>query len=136
MSQGRVFQKVPGRGKPWRFVVDGDRRPDGSRRQVTRGGFATKAEAQAALAAYTTDRHRGGVTVDRSTKTLADWLEDWLAIVKPSVRPSTYKLYDHAVHGWIVPRLGGRRLQDVKPVDLQGLYSHLESSGRLERLSR
>ncbi|HZT67240.1 MAG TPA: site-specific integrase [Acidimicrobiales bacterium] len=59
-------------------------------------------------------------------------MEEWLAIVKPSIRPSTYRLYDHAVHGWIVPRIGGRKLQEVKPVDLQRLYADLESSGRAD----
>ena len=130
MARGRVFQKVPGRGKPWRFVADGVRRGDGSRRQVTRAGFPTRAAAEAALAEFGSNRNAGGVTVDRSVKRVTDWLEEWLLIVGPSLRPSTVSLYTHAVRGWIVPRIGGRRLQDLKPIDLQRLYAELESSGR------
>lgn len=132
MAKGRVFQKVPGRGKPWSFVVDGERRGDGSRRQVKRGGFRTRAVAEAALAEFSAGRNAGGVTVERSIKRTADWLEEWLAIVQPSIRPSTHKLYDHAVRAWVVPRIGGRKLQDLKPVDLQRLYADLESGGRAD----
>ncbi len=127
--QGRVFQRTKGRGKPWSYAVDLPAAPDGKRRQRLKGGFATKQEAQKALAAVLADIQRG-MLVEPSNVTLAQFLDDWLTSVSRSLKPTTWEGYEHAVRVWIVPRIGGYRLSAITPEVLEKLYAALETEGR------
>jgi integrase len=123
--RGRVFR----RGETWSFVVDLPPAPDGRRRQRKKGGFRTRKEAEAALAALLTDVQKGTV-LEPSRQTLAAYLDDWLASAAPSLRPTTVQGYESAIRNWIVPRIGGIRLQTVTPQVLQRLYAELSEAGR------
>lgn len=112
--RGRVFQRTRGRGRPWSYVVDLPAGPDGRRRQRLKGGFRTKEEAQTALSLVVADSHRG-VVVDATRVTLGEFLEDWLASVSRSLKPTTWEGYAHASRAWIIPRIGGYRLAVVTP---------------------
>ena len=68
--RGRVFK----RSDTWSFVVDLPSSPDGRRRQRKKGGFRTKKEAEAALAALLTDVQKGTV-LEPSRQTLAAYLD-------------------------------------------------------------
>ncbi len=129
--QGRVFQRSPGRGKPWSFAVDLPRGADGRRRQRLKGGFRTKVEAEKALAALIVEADRGMV-VDPTRITVAEYLRDWLADTAPSIRRTTADLYRATVENWIVPHIGGLPLQAVTPQHLQALYRLLLESGRAD----
>ncbi|HSH59764.1 MAG TPA: N-terminal phage integrase SAM-like domain-containing protein [Acidimicrobiales bacterium] len=122
---GPVFR----RGEMWSFVVDLPPSPDGRRRQRKKGGFRVRRDAEAALAALLTDIQSGSV-VETSRQTLAQYLEEWLAAVTPSLRPTTAESYERAVRNWIVPCIGGMRLQAVTPQVLQRHYAELSTSGR------
>jgi integrase len=129
--RGRVYQRTKGRGRPWSFVVDLPAGPDGRRRQRLKGGFRTKEEAQAALTVMMADAQRG-VVVDPTRVTLAEFLEDWLASVSRSLKPTTWEGYAHAARVWIIPRIGGYRLAAVTPEVLERLYGELERNGRVD----
>lgn len=118
------------RGDTWSYVVDLPPAPDGRRRQRKKGGFRTRKEAEAALAALLTDAQNGKV-VEVTRQTVASYLEEWLATVAPSLRPTTVQGYEHAVRHWIIPRIGALRLQAVTPQVLQRMYGELSVSGRL-----
>lgn len=129
--RGRVFQRSKGRGRAWSYAIDLPNRGDGRRRQRLKGGFPTKAEAERALAELLVALEHG-TAVDPSRQTLAAYLDDWLAAVAPSLRPTTVDLYRGAVRNWITPRLGGLPLQAVTPKHLQDLYAELLVSGRAD----
>lgn len=129
MARGRVFQREPGRGRPWSYVVDTEFGPDGRRRQRKRGGFRTRAEAEIALRNYLSDRDAGRPSVVRSGRTLAEWLQEWLETQKGSVKPTTLESYRYAIRAFIVPRIGGLHLQDLRPVHLQRFYNALGEEG-------
>lgn len=129
--KGRVFQRAVGRGKPWSYSVDLPRSATGKRKQRLKGGFRTKADAEAGLAKLLVEAEQG-TSVDPSRTTVAEYLRGWLADTAPSLRPSTAELYRGAVDNWIVPRIGGLRLQDLGPQHLQGLYGELLESGRTD----
>jgi integrase len=114
-------------------VVDAEVGPDGQRRQRKRGGFRTQTEAEVALRAYLADRDAGRTAVSRSARTVAEWLEEWLETKKGSVKPTTLESYRYAIRALIVPHLGGLRLQDVRPVHLQRLYTTLSTEGGARR---
>jgi integrase len=128
--RGRVFQRAKGRGKPWSYAIDLPRGADGKRRQRLKGGFRTRADAERALAELVVELDRG-TAVDPSRQTLGEYLDDWLAAVAPSLRPTTAGLYRSAVENWIRPRVGHLPLQDVTPKHLQDLYAELLASGRV-----
>ena len=81
------------RGRSWSYVVDVGRDPvTGRRRQRWKGGYATKREAERALAG----RIAGvdGVPVDDpGALSLGAYLDTWLAGVRPALKPSTAKSY-------------------------------------------
>ena len=124
--RGRVFR----RGETWSFVVDLPPAPNGRRRQRKKGGFRTRKVAEAALAELLTDVQKGTV-VEPNRQTLAAYLDDWLASAAPALRPTTAESYERAVRTWIVPRIGGMRLQAVTPQVLQRFYAELSETGRV-----
>ncbi|HUP69960.1 MAG TPA: tyrosine-type recombinase/integrase [Acidimicrobiales bacterium] len=127
--QGRVFQRNKGRGKPWSYAVDLPAHADGRRRQRLKGGFRTKDEAEKALARTLADAQKG-IVLDPGKVTLGEYLEDWLASVSRSLKPTTLEGYAHAARVWIIPRIGGYRLTAVTPEVLEKLYATLETEGR------
>lgn len=117
------------RGKTWSYVVDVGRDDAGKRRQLWKGGFATKRDAQRALTALL-GKVDDGSWFDASAKTVAEFLEDWLRIVAPRLRPSTAASYAEVLRGWVIPRIGTARLTAVSPVMVTELYDGLTRSGR------
>ena len=72
-----------------------------------------------------------GGYVDRSTLTVEDYLVEWLAGHAVEVKPRTRAGYAHLIETYVVPRIGGLRLQAVKSADLSRLYRDLlEGGGR------
>lgn len=118
------------RGDRWYFWVELERDGTGSRRQLSRGGFRTKKEAEKAFAAIR-DQTRLGNAVVVTKATVEHFLVDeWLPAIKASVRPGTHRMYVTMVSAYIVPRIGGRRLADLSPAHLNALYADLLESGR------
>lgn len=123
--QGRVIK----RGKTWSYVVDVGRNDAGKRRQKWKGGFRTKRDAQRALAELL-GKVEDGSWFDASAKTVEAFLEDWLRLVSPRLRPTTSASYGEVIHGWVVPRIGSVVLTAVSPMTLMTLYAQLTESGR------
>jgi hypothetical protein len=72
----------------WFFAAE-SRTPDGRRRQVRRGGYATQSDAQLALTAFAEARNTGQVTDDRN-QTVIEFLNQWLAKkITNGLRPTT-----------------------------------------------
>lgn len=136
MKQGTVYQRhlagcprdgdgalAPHRCRGlWGFTLDAGRRPDGQRKQVTRSGFASKRDAQAALN-EAIERQRGGMlAVD--TLTVGDFLDNWLAS-KRRLRPTTVRNYSGHNARYLKPALGQLRLADLSPQHIDQLYADL-----------
>ncbi|MEO7058541.1 MAG: tyrosine-type recombinase/integrase [Lapillicoccus sp.] len=94
------------------------------------GGFATEAAAKRARDEARIAASTGGY-VDRSTVTVGDYLSQWLAAQALEVKPRTRAGYAHLIETYVVPRIGGLRLQAVTSADLSRLYRDLlEGGGR------
>lgn len=112
----------------WYFAAE-TRSTDGKRRQVKRGGFATQADAQAALTAFAEAQNTGAWTDDRNL-TVSEFLTDWLAKkVANGLRPTTERSYRWHITGYINPVIGTLRLRDVRP-------PHVEEVLRLAALPK
>jgi integrase len=116
----------------WTFVVDLGTGPDGRRRQVRRGGFATKAEAARELT-----RLKGhvveGTYADAGRLTVATFLTGWLAAKSAAgTRPKTMASYVSHVDRFLTPRLGHLRLSALRAQHIEALLREI-AEGNAER---
>lgn len=118
------------RGSTWTYyvyVTDGD----GRRRQITKGGFPTRRDAEhariEALAAQ-----QQGTFVRPERVTVREYLMDeWLPTQRPpTLEESTHRSYERYLRIHVVPYVGGIALQQLTPMDLNGIYRHLLDAGR------
>ncbi len=104
----------------WYFAAE-TRDELGKRRQIRRGGFATQAEAQVALAAFSQAVNEGTWTDDRN-QTVEVYLRNWLEQkVANGLRATTARSYRMHIDGYIVPAIGHLRLRDVRPPHVEDL---------------
>ncbi len=110
------------------------------RRRETRGGYATRREAQAAMS-------KVAVAVEEQTHvaasrlTLREYLmREWLPAIEHTIRPTTYRSYVAHVECHILPALGSVQLQKLGPAQINALYAKLTAvgkrNGRVSRRSR
>ena len=112
----------------WAYVVDIGA-VGGKRKQHTKSGFKTKAEAVAALATIQSSVARGDY-VEPSSQSLGLYLQFWLRAQQAQLRASTLQSYESAVELHIAPRIGDVRLQAVTASTLDVLYADLLQDGR------
>jgi len=67
--------------------------------------------------------------VDRSAVTVAAYLREWLAGHAVAVKAKTLSGYRDDVEGYVIPRIGGMRLQNVRPATIGKLYRDLLDGG-------
>ena len=100
------------------------------RRRETKGGFATRREAQTAMS-------KVAVAVEERTHvassrlTLREYLtKDWLPAIEHTIRPTTYRSYVAHVECHILPALGSVQLQKLSAAQINALYAKLGRSGK------
>src|SRR6185437_8475254 len=97
-------------GKGWRYRFDLGPDPlTGKRRQATRAGFATKREAAAAMN-EAIQASRQGRFVRRSTRTVRDFLAEWLSARRLGLKPSTWQSYRDYTKSYVDPIIGDAKL--------------------------
>jgi integrase len=118
------------RGEKWYYWAELEPGPDGKRRQVSKGGFRTRKEAEAAYDELRNQVRRGEY-VSPSKQTVAAFLtEDWLPGIKATIRPSTWDHYRRHVTGYVLHGIGGLKLSELRPAQLNAFYAALLVSGR------
>lgn len=98
----------------WTFTHDGPERPDGKRRQVVRGGFASSKEAEDALTDSLAAMRRGEfVETGRDVATVGEYMSQWLAS-KRNLRHGTRENYRQHVANHIEPLIGRVKLSSLR----------------------
>jgi len=102
----------------------------GKRIQKRQSGFATKKEADAALAKLISEvdqkRHPNA-----SKMTVADWLNKWLDMhCSEGLSASTVRGYRMIVELHLIPSLGGVKLAKLTALQIQDYYTGTQASGR------
>ena len=119
-GEGSVYQRSDGK---WCAAVT----VEGGRRRVLYG--RTRQEAADKLTDALRARKDGTLTTG-SRVTVAIYLDEWLRdVVKPSVRPWTYRGYEVLVRLHIVPEIGRVRLDKLTPAHVQGLVNRKREAG-------
>lgn len=72
-----------------------------------------------------TEVNNGAYVVPGRT-TLAEWIRDsWFPMTEPRVKPTTFHSYKRNLELHVIPALGQKRLQQLTPPMLAGLYGRL-----------
>ncbi len=99
-------------------------------RMTALGTFATRADADRALALAVADQTRGAwVDPARGRLLVRDYAQTWLAD-RPQLRPRTRELYDGLLRLHIIPSLGSVELRKLSPSAVRGWHSALLRAGQ------
>lgn len=117
----------------WAYVVDVTPKDAtgklvGARRQKKAGGFASRADAQAAMSKLQAEK-ASGAYIDPSRTTLAEYLAQWIKAGCEGVRPWTFRGYENVVRNHISPRIGHVPLQKLTRTDIKAMYADLRTNG-------
>jgi len=116
------------RGDKWSYVVRVADPETGLTRPKWVGGFFSEAAAKAARDEARVSARRGEY-VNRDTVTVRDYLLEWLETHMGSVKPKTLAGYRYDIERYVIPRIGGQRLQGLRPAVVSKLYRDLASGG-------
>jgi integrase len=122
-SEGSVYRRGDGR---WCGVVSLGVHGGKRIRRVVYG--ADKSEALGKLRDLQL-RTDSGQLPDSAAVTVEVWLNRWLAIIKHSVQRGTLEPYTIHSHKHIIPRIGGVKIQRLRPADVEAFFSRLLSEG-------
>ena len=118
------------RGDSWTYylyVTEGD----GTRRQISKGGFRTRREAEAARVEAVNARNEGTFVRPKRVTVREYLLDEWLPSVRPpTIEESTYRSYERYINLHVVTYIGAIQLQALTAQDLNALYRKLLESGR------
>ncbi|MGX2944183.1 tyrosine-type recombinase/integrase [Enterococcus alishanensis] len=107
----------------WRFRMR--YKENGKFKEVSRSGFRTKRDAQAA-ANDIERQHRNGVSISGGNILVEDYLPDWLeTFKKPHVKQSTYLRLERAIRLHILPTFGLMKLNEITRKDVVKWVNHL-----------
>jgi Phage integrase, N-terminal SAM-like domain len=126
MSEGVVK-----RGKTWSFFIELPRDPVTGERDKKKweSGYRTQQEARTErakrLAAVS-----GGTYVPKTRQTVGEFVDEWLAAIKPTVRESTHYSYSRNLKLHVVPVIGSAPLAAIDGGTLNQLYAALLADGR------
>jgi integrase len=135
---GTSRRRVPGitvyaRGRKWSYTIYGEPHIlTGKRERFNAGGFESEDDAWTAALRKHGEMDRGR-NVKPSTRTVEQFLTEWLASVKHSLKPSAYANYVTNVKAYVLPQIGHRKLQDVSVPVLNAFYVHLLEAGRVKK---
>lgn len=119
------------RGSSWAYLVEGPGHPlTGERQRAYRGGFASSDEAWTA-AVDAKRRLDSGLAPHAKRLRVSTFFEEWLASVRPTLKPTTWAGYRNTVEFYVLPTLGKRWLSDLNVRTLSAFYAHLLDQGRI-----
>jgi len=82
------------------------------------------------------EQKQKGLVFAGSKVPLSMFLDEWLIVAKTSVRPNTYDQYSQIAHQHINPTLGKILLKDLRPDQVQKLYTDKLADGTSPRTTR
>ncbi len=121
------FLLIPRRENLWLIRVPLGRDPvTGTRKYINRTVRGNKKQVEKALNALLHSRDTG-LVVEPTRDTVAQFLDTWIeTAAKPRVRPNTLKEYKALIERYIKPALGMKRLDGLRPLDIQQLYTRMQ----------
>ncbi len=114
------------RGSTWSYYFDLGK-VEGKRKKKEKGGFRTKKEAEAALAAAINEYNHAGIVFEPSEVTVSDYLDQWYELYcKPNLKYNTQVGYLRIIEAHIKPQFGHYKLKAINPAILQEYANNLK----------
>ena len=131
---GQLIQRGP---RTWVVRISLGRRPDtGKRHYFNRTVHGAKKDAERVLHAVLRERDLGTL-VEGNRITVSEYLDQWLAnAARARVRERTHRDYADVLARYVRPALGAQRLTQLRPLEIQGLYTQLQERGLSPRTIR
>ncbi|MBQ8306017.1 MAG: site-specific integrase [Blautia sp.] len=120
-----IYKRKDGR---WEGRFAKARRPDGRIQYgyVYAGSYqAARQKLKEAAACYHTGRASSAVLSSEESAPLGGILENWLRILKPQIKESTYNKYRNAIRLYIVPFFQERSVSSIRDADLEEFCLYL-----------
>jgi len=116
----------------WEITIDIGRDAETGKRlrhfETVKG---VKKDAQHRLAELLINIEQGTYIKQTRKLTVATWLLQWLdGYVASNLSPKTNESYQHELRHYIIPRLGGIRLNELRPHHIQDYIAEVLSGGR------
>lgn len=108
---------------------------NGKRKYLNKTINGTKRQAQDHLAKLLHQRATGDL-YEPSRKALAEYLDEWLAAIRPSIRERTHQDYAGIAERYLKPALGDVPLAELSPPRIQTFYNELSERGLAPRTVR
>ncbi|WP_030526634.1 tyrosine-type recombinase/integrase [Phycicoccus jejuensis] len=115
--------------KRWVGTIETGWTARGTRRRKTRVG-PTKMAVQRKLREAMREAEQQQAPTVGGKPTVKTWAEQWLEITARSLRPTTWQANASQVATWIVPTIGHRRLEALRPADVRAVERAMEVAGR------
>jgi integrase len=139
-SRGSIFKRCkhpkatwPRCPHSWTVVVTVGKDEAGKPVQVWRTVAGSKADAEKERTRILRERDTGAVIPAGGRTLTADYLDDWLAHMKTRVRSTTWERYRGLVDRHIKPKVGGVKLAELKPRDVQAVVGAMLAEGAAPR---
>lgn len=127
MSRHKTGEQKDGiakRGSSYSYIVRIKDPVTGISKQKWISGFATKEEAKSARDKARSEA-RSGVFVSPSKITVQEHFEEWWAIKRTKVKPTTAENYRFILDRYILPKLGTQLLKDLTPARIEKVLIEL-----------
>lgn len=127
-AKAKMRDGIVQRGATWSYKIQTTDPATGRRKPKWVGGFPTRAAAKAA-------RDKARVNVNEGTyiapakQTVAEYLTAWLDGQRTQLKRSTLESYRQQVDRYLIPGLGGDRLQQLNAARLNAWYGQMLQSG-------
>jgi len=125
--KGHIRERSPGH---WAIVID-EPSESGKRRQRWHSFKGTKREAQAKLHELIASIRKGDY-VEPSKLTVAEYVRGRIAqwAAAEEISPKTSERYSELLDNQIVPHLGAKPIQKLRPADIESWHTALKTGGR------
>lgn len=113
---------------PWVATLETGWTRKGSRRRKTRVR-PTKRAAQAALRELLREAEQTGAPTVGGKPTVKTWAEQWLTHTESRIRPGTWNANRSQINNWIIPTIGHKRLEQLRPADVRAIERAMHHKG-------
>lgn len=124
--RGHLRERSPGH---WGIVIDARDLRTGKRKRRWHAFRGTKREAQVECARLIAEQ-AGGIQIDPTRITLAEYFERWLEHMRGQASPRTVERYAEIARNNLVPLLGRQTLPKLVPATISAAYAKALATGR------
>lgn len=117
----------------WIGSLDAGWTPNGTRRRVISSSMDKDVAWDKHMAALKAHIAGEGTTASPTVKA---WVDEWLRISRPHMRPRSHDNHRSRLQRWVVPAIGRKRLDRLTPADVRTIHDAIDEAGREQTTKR